>query len=416
MLANYSFSLQQTPTFLNSSNNLNTLKISFPPEISLAQASCSACQINLNSNSVLITLTSSIQSNNSVYFTIYNIQNAASYSPPSKNISVLSQLNNIYNYSLGSAPDNYQTTINNIPSSISLNNAAVFSSLELGAFNNISLLINGDSFQVSYYVLSLSPQFDISYSSCSTDINLVCQFNSSNRLFIITKPSNVSLSTISISIQNIINPIFYNGTYLSNQLQGYSISNYLVNSYNGTLLQWQPKCNLPCRTCTSILSTCLSCYNNLNITNQIYYDPTKMICLSACYSNQILIGTVCTDCTNNCMQCSLTLSNCTSCNTSTQYAYYYNFTCLSAASCPIYHYASTSFNCLKCPYPCLTCTSPTGACLSCVNGTFLYLQSCLTVCTSDITIPNLINNTCDICDAVCKTCSVGVSNCTSCAA
>ena len=265
-----------------------------------------------------------------------------------------------------------------------------------------------------YYALSFPSVFNISNASCIMDSNLSCRYDNVRQLFIVTKTTNISLSSIAFTIKNFINPIYYNGSLLFSSLQGFSGTNYLINSYNGNLLQWQPKCNLPCMTCTSNSSACLSCYSNPNITKYIYYYPGQMTCLSMCYSTQILIGITCADCTNNCMECSLTTSNCTSCNTSTLYAYYYNFTCLNISSCPLYYYASSSFNCLACPNPCLACKNASSACVSCVNGTFLYKANCLSVCPSGITVPNILNKNCDLCDGVCGTCSGNVSNCTSC--
>ena len=90
-------------------------------------------------------MNSLIEGTNSVFFTIMSVLNAPSFSPPSKNISVLSQLNQIYNYSFGSAADNYLITINNLPSLLSLSNMMVFSSFELGAVNTLSVTINGDN-------------------------------------------------------------------------------------------------------------------------------------------------------------------------------------------------------------------------------------------------------------------------------
>jgi hypothetical protein len=149
----------------------------------------------------------------------------------------------------------------------------VFSSFELGVSNNLTITINIEAVQIFYYSLALSSLFIIPNASCIINANFSCTYDNSKQLFIITKLTNISLSTITFIIKNLINPDSYDGSLLFSTLQGYSTSNYLINSYSGNLLQWQPKCNLPCMTCTSNLSACLSCYDNPNITKYIYYYP-----------------------------------------------------------------------------------------------------------------------------------------------
>jgi len=83
-------------------------------------------------------------------------------------------------------------------------------------------------------------------------------------------------------------------------------------------------------------------------------------------------------CTNPCKTCSISGTTCTSCVTG---SYLHNNSCLS--SCPSTYWENTSTNtCDSCNDPCLTCDTNANDCLSCVDNTF-YLStnnSCGTTC------------------------------------
>ena len=160
-----------------------------------------------------------------------------------------------------------------------------------------------------------------------------------------TDPLVSPSSTARATISGFINPVVSVGLSLSSELRGFTMNNYLVGQYTGTLLQWQPSCNFPCQTCSPTnKSACLSCFPNpISLFNYLY--PSGNICLSECYSTQLLQGTTCVDCINNCMECTGTISSCKACNTTSLYAFFFNFTCLIASSCPIYHYPDPSYQC-----------------------------------------------------------------------
>ena len=86
------------------------------------------------------------------------------------------------------------------------------------------------------------------------------------------------------------------------------------------------------------------------------------------------------------------------------------------ADCGVSAYPDTAISpttCTACVSPCATCTAQT-ACITCASGFFLSGTSCGTTCTVNTFIMNNATNTCDPCDAICLTCSLIVSNCTSC--
>ena len=62
-----------------------------------------------------------------------------------------------------------------------------------------------------------------------------------------------------------------------------------------------------------------------------------------------------------------------------------------------------------CDITCATCFGVLSTqCLTCNGGSYFYATSCLTVCPNKLW-PNIIGNTCSVCDPSCATCSVGGS-------
>lgn len=187
-------------------------------------------------------------------------------------------------------------------------------------------------------------------------------------------------------------------------MEGYSGSDYLVNSYIGnTLLVWKPNCTFPCRTCSPAnQSSCLACYIDKNITLLNYLSNQQ--CRSSCLSTEILQVNTCLPCGNNCLECSVTPDNCTACNTTSLNSYFFNYSCLQANECPTFYFAGQNYQCLPCPEPCLTCNAT--SCITCLNTTYTYLQQCYSTCPSNITISEPTSMTCLPCSPFCATCSV----------
>lgn len=101
------------------------------------------------------------------------------------------------------------------------------------------------------------------------------------------------------------------------------------------------------------------------------------VCYNTCPGNLIAIENVCVPCDVSCRTCSITITNCTSCVTTSTTPYYYNNLCL--AQCPNFYYFNTFMNCLSCAslsIGCGNCSSPT-VCLSCDPGYVLLNSRCL---------------------------------------
>ena len=218
------------------------------------------------------------------------------------------------------------------------------------------------------------------------------------------------------SVEGFTSPTFAPSDYTF--LSSYDSSGFLIDQSTSNIL-YAINCIIPCRSCTSNTSACLSCYTNPNITSNIYLFSSNNTCLTGCPNSYYADNLYqCVACSSTCLTCFAASSNCTSCNTTSTYPAL-NLTgssgvCLS--NCPIYFYLSTSLTptqCTPCVFPCLTCTSLL-VCLSCAPTTYFYNMSCLASCPSGITIANNASWNCDACSSQCAQCVGTTSTCNGC--
>lgn len=197
---------------------------------------------------------------------------------------------------------------------------------------------------------------------------------------------------------------------------------YMIDQ-SSNYVKYNIECTLPCKTCTSNPSTCLSCYNISSINNLNLYFSVNSSCLSSCPNAYYATTALnCVPCLATCLTCFSVDSNCTSCNLTSSYpALNISGTagsCLSA--CPLFYYLSKSatppHQCIKCDnttYHCNTCTD-INVCLSCIATYYFYNNTCIPSCPPDISIPNNGTWICDACSPQCATCKITINNCTSC--
>jgi len=166
-------------------------------------------------------------------------------------------------------------------------------------------------------------------------------------------------------------------------------------------------CTNNCTECSNSVDNCTVCSGSYSL----YTWVNAGSCLTACPNTTISITNVCMNCTSPCSTCSNVLTNCTSCLTGYLYAVSSGNQC--ATVCPNGTYSSvTSSSCLSCTSPCLTCLGTATNCTSCSTG-YLYNQACLSSCPSN-TMANSVQLTCDTCVSPCLTCQNQTQNCTSC--
>jgi len=227
----------------------------------------------------------------------------------------------------------------------------------------------------------------------------------------------LGISKMTFTISGITSPLSQPSDYTI--VTSFDSGNNIIDQ-SSTDIKFAIACVLPCKTCTTNTSSCLSCYNNTNISQYNIYFPTNNSCLLSCptgYYEDIPTLT-CFVCSSTCLTCSFSINNCTSCNQSSSYlALYitnYNGACLSA--CPTLFYLSNSTTppqCVSCVSPCLSCTGLTS-CLSCASGYYYYSQTCTSNCPVNLTIPNNATKNCDACNTQCATCSGTINNCITC--
>jgi hypothetical protein len=80
--------------------------------------------------------------------------------------------------------------------------------------------------------------------------------------------------------------------------------------------------------------------------------------------------------------------------------------------CPSEYFQSSNQVCIKCQYPCLSCSKSPTTCLSCRAGLLLDNSNCFRSCKFG---DYASNGVCKKCDSNCLTCSRNSNNCTSCA-
>lgn len=166
-------------------------------------------------------------------------------------------------------------------------------------------------------------------------------------------------------------------------------------------------------TCYNCSAACLQC--SVTVTNCTACAASKFLYAGACYStcpgNLIPIGSSCVSCDTSCRTCSVTVTNCSSCFTNSSLSYYYGHMCLGA--CPDFYYSDSFFVCQSCDslnMGCKNCSSPT-ACLSCDSGFVLLSLRCLNQTPAGYLN---ISGVAVACEGDCATCSLTLTNCTSC--
>lgn len=280
----------------------------------------------------------------------------------------------------------------------------------------MTISLTPSSFSVpSSLIISLANTFSVQNLSCSSFIGFTgfCSILGPSMLNI---SGVMGSSQITFTIAGFTSPSFQPNDFTF--ISSYDSFGFLIDQ-DTTTIKYSLGCIIPCKTCTSNSTACLSCYSNSNITSNIYFYSANFSCLASCppgfYSSSSL---ACLSCSTTCLTCIQTSSNCASCNLNSSFPAL-NIsgnvgTCLS--SCPLYYYLSTSISpaqCVPCVIPCLACTA-LNTCLSCTAGYYYYNNGCSSTCPSNITIANTGARSCDACSPQCATCSGSISTCITC--
>lgn len=172
--------------------------------------------------------------------------------------------------------------------------------------------------------LTFGSDFNTTLLGC-LNIGYTCAIN--GNVVTISTPSLANLTAITIT--NLLTPSGDKSTIVS--LSTYSSNGYLIGQT--TSIFWQAACMLPCKECTTNVTSCLSCYSDPVLAqSRILYLPLNYTCVTGCGDNyyQNLTTNFCMACSPSCYNC-YNYSFCTSCPTG-QYLLASNTTCFAA--CP----------------------------------------------------------------------------------
>jgi hypothetical protein len=416
--ANYTVQLSQISPMAASSK----LDVVFPIEITPQPSvlctyinSSTAIPCTANSNTVNITLPASIIPINTIFaILIQNVKNGPSLKPSSNFGFTTRTPNGISYYSQNLST---QKVTNSKPSSfVAL--LSTFTPQTLGSSVTASITFTPSSQITGRAEVSMASSFIVSTLSCtSVAFTGTCTPEANPNTLNIT--GNFVLSSMTLSISGMTSPKTLPSD--STVFTTFDSAQYIIDQ-SSTDINFSLACNLPCKTCPSTdLNNCTSCYNDTTITTSIYFNGQTNKCVTTCtngyYPDSIQFK--CTACNSICGNCSATANNCTSCVSGSGFPYLNitggSGTCL--ANCDSGYYPNTNQSptlCVLCVNPCVTCTNQTS-CLSCNSSTYLYGTICVITCPANITVNNSATRSCDLCAAVCATCSGITSNCTSCA-
>ncbi|CAI2380785.1 unnamed protein product [Moneuplotes crassus] len=166
--------------------------------------------------------------------------------------------------------------------------------------------------------------------------------------------------------------------------------------------------NAFCKTCSGNSQTCTSCLKTPAV--YILYGTS---CVSTCPPNESIYNAIsdkCDACNSNCLTCSGSITQCTSCVSNRKLDLRTN-TC--ETSCETGKTIESGSNCIGCHSSCNTCEIASTTCTSC-TGTNVVTTSnaCASSCSNSNEVA--INGVCYTCDSSCSSCSGTVSTCTGC--
>lgn len=199
-----------------------------------------------------------------------------------------------------------------------------FSNFAYQENNTLSLSLkqpNGWPNLIYSLIIHIPATFGSSNISCAGFTGIVCSLSAANKDLTITA-SNASYlpSTLSISISNLVNPVAGTPpqTFI---ISSFDSANYIAQ-YDSSTVVFSNACTMPCRTCDSINSSnCLSCYSSSQSNYSLLYQNQ---CMSKCPDGSYeLSSSACAACQDYCGSCAFLSYNCTACNSSGLYPFFF---------------------------------------------------------------------------------------------
>ena len=126
-ITSYIFNVQQGSTFFTRTNDINEVLITTPPELTFIECICTICNGNctttFSNNQNLLALNNIGITNLSTFSFTFVMKNSFSLQPPTTNFTIKTILNNVFNYSYSTYPNNHNELVNSQPASLTLTSA-----------------------------------------------------------------------------------------------------------------------------------------------------------------------------------------------------------------------------------------------------------------------------------------------------
>ena len=245
--------------------------------------------------------------------------------------------------------------------------------------------------EASYYV------YNSSTSTCVSVCSLTSQYyaNTTNMCQLCSSPCLQCINqTFCMSCLSPSDYLFANGTCNSTcPSVAYFNTSEILTLSNGTYTQKKcSDCDTNCNQCVNSSTTCLNCKNPAFVL-----WPNNLCTATACQAGYYNNSGICSPCLTNCSTCDNPI-NCTACLTG--YVFNYLYQCVNQCGSQVLYPGSKK--CI-CGPNCVSCSVSIDNCTSCVSTYYLQNGSCGSSCSS-----NTYNSS-----GVCYTCPVGCSTCSS---
>lgn len=321
------------------------LTINLPNDISMS--SSSACKDGNNGNLACTTISfqkiriilSAVSSNNEFTVLVDNVRNPPSYRPNSLPFTFsTTTADQISTFAEGP----FTTALSNsVPNDFTQINYRFTPGAYLSPESLTVSLIPSANIIPKSFIVNLAASLTVNSLSCGSFIGFTGTCSVIG-LSAVNISGTMGTSEMSFTISGFVSPSSPPNDFTI--LNSYDSLGFLIDQ-NSNTIKYSIACILPCRTCSSNTSSCLSCYNNLNISQFNIFNPFSNSCVVNCPQATFTDTTtlICTSCSTTCLTCSLLSTNCTACNLTSPYPALnlsnFNGVCLPA--CPSKFYLST---------------------------------------------------------------------------
>lgn len=152
-----------------------------------------------------------------------------------------------------------------------------YSSFYYGATSTITIRLAGISDQTRQFWVGFPADYQVGGLVCAVNGATLTTSSVLNSTLTVDV-TNYTNTNITITLSNVTLPRV-NQT-LPIMMKTFTLGGHAVAV--GELPLWSPRCSLPCYTCTSIPTQCLSCFSDFTISPLTLYNPSTLKCVDQC--------------------------------------------------------------------------------------------------------------------------------------